>query len=120
MCVQNGADKVASVRDELPLLRDILVADGAPKAPLKDLHALMHDASDAFEVVDTKADDPALVCMCVCVFACMRMVVCDSKRECVYARGMRGMYVVCVCHQPLCMCCVCSLSILRAPLGHPR
>ncbi|PZO77657.1 MAG: AMP-dependent synthetase [Mesorhizobium amorphae] len=44
----------------LPALREVFVLDGAPEAAT-DLCRLMAEAPDAFEPVDTAADDPALM-----------------------------------------------------------
>jgi len=59
------ARKVAKIRDQLPALRHVLlVADEGETTALPgthDLASLMAQASDAFEIVATQAEDPALL-----------------------------------------------------------
>ena len=52
--------KIAKLRDRLPDLQAILCVDGPAEGAL-DLHALAAQASDSFQVVDTLAEDPALI-----------------------------------------------------------
>src|SRR3982074_429152 len=52
--------KLASLRERLPDLHPTLSVDGPAEGAL-DLHALMAQASDRFEVVSTGADDPAFI-----------------------------------------------------------
>jgi acetyl-CoA synthetase len=52
--------KLAAIRDRLPELRTIFCADGPADGAL-DLHALLGQASDRFDPVDTKAEDPAFI-----------------------------------------------------------
>ena len=52
--------KLAKLRDRLPDLQAILCVDGPAEGAL-DLHALAAQASDSFQVVDTRAEDPALI-----------------------------------------------------------
>ncbi|HUC62916.1 MAG TPA: acyl-CoA synthetase [Alphaproteobacteria bacterium] len=61
-----GLEKLLSIRAELPELAHILVVrDGADGSALPegchDFHALLARASDAFEPIDTAAEDPALI-----------------------------------------------------------
>jgi acetyl-CoA synthetase len=57
---QEGAAKVAQVRDALPDLALVLTTDG-PGPGAADFHALLEKASDSFTPVDTSADNPALI-----------------------------------------------------------
>jgi len=52
--------KLAAIRDRLPELRTIFCADGPADGAL-DLHVLLGQASDRFDRVDTKAEDPAFI-----------------------------------------------------------
>jgi acetyl-CoA synthetase len=52
--------KLAQLRDRLPDLQTILCVDGPAEGAL-DLHALMVQASDRFDVVDTRAEEPAFI-----------------------------------------------------------
>ena len=52
--------KLASIRERLPELRTVFCVDGPAEGAL-DLHALLERAADRFEVVDTKAEDPAFL-----------------------------------------------------------
>jgi acetyl-CoA synthetase len=53
--------RLAPVRERLPELRHVIGAAGARDAALHDWDALLSAAGDAFECVDTRADDPALI-----------------------------------------------------------
>jgi acetyl-CoA synthetase len=59
------ARKVAPVRDQIPTLAHVLIADSAAGTPLpaggQDLDALMREASDEFATVATAADEMALL-----------------------------------------------------------
>src|SRR5690349_17854117 len=55
-----GVAKLGHIRAGLPQLRLVLSADGAGDAAL-DLRIEMARASDAFAIVDTAADDPAII-----------------------------------------------------------
>ncbi|MDP2740681.1 MAG: AMP-binding protein, partial [Pseudorhodobacter sp.] len=55
-----GAEKLASLRGELPGLTHVISVDGAAPGVL-DFAALCAAASDQFTPVDTLADDPALL-----------------------------------------------------------
>ena len=52
--------KIMAVRDRLPDLKLVLCIDG-PGDGAQDFHALMDKASDAFQVVGTGPDDPAIL-----------------------------------------------------------
>jgi acetyl-CoA synthetase len=52
--------KLATIRDRLPDLRLVLCADGLADGAV-DLHGIMDRASDRFETVDTRAEDPAVI-----------------------------------------------------------
>ncbi len=56
--------KVAKIRDQVPSLRHVLIvpeADEPLPAGTSDLTALMASASDVFDIVHTKPEDPALL-----------------------------------------------------------
>lgn len=55
-----GAAKIAEIRDRLPDLARVFCVDGAFDGAV-DLPAAMERASDGFEPVATRADDPALM-----------------------------------------------------------
>ena len=55
-----GTAKLSGIRAALPDLRAVFAVDGAGEGAL-DLPALLERASDAFEPVDTAADDPAVI-----------------------------------------------------------
>ena len=55
-----GAEKIRQIRDHLPQLETVLCVDGATDGA-EDYQHLMQSASDAFERVDTLANDPALI-----------------------------------------------------------
>ena len=55
-----GAAKLAAIKDRLPELTTLLSIDGADGVA-RCFHAAIADRSDAFEVADTRADDPALL-----------------------------------------------------------
>ncbi|OSQ49952.1 acyl-CoA synthetase [Thalassospira alkalitolerans] len=57
---QEGARKIAEIRDLLPALEYVYVIDGAPDGCF-DFKALSAEASDEFEPVKTRADEPALI-----------------------------------------------------------
>src|SRR5207244_10405140 len=52
--------KIAKLRDRLPDLETVLCVDGPAEGAL-DLHTLAAKASDRFQIVDTSAEDPALI-----------------------------------------------------------
>jgi acetyl-CoA synthetase len=52
-----GAEKIESIRRELPSLAHVFIVDGAADG----LWPLLDRASNAFTPVDTRADDPALI-----------------------------------------------------------
>ena len=52
--------KLAQLRERLPDLETLLCVDGPAEGAL-DLHALMARASDRFDVVDTRAEEPAFI-----------------------------------------------------------
>ncbi|HLV28678.1 MAG TPA: acyl-CoA synthetase [Burkholderiaceae bacterium] len=56
----HGATRLAALRGDLPALRHVLCIDGPCNDGL-DMAARMADCSDAFEPVETSADDPALI-----------------------------------------------------------
>lgn len=56
-----GLAKLEQVRDKLPDLAHVLVVDGETPGDVMDFHGLLDKASDSFEPVKTKADDPALI-----------------------------------------------------------
>ncbi|WP_353151818.1 acyl-CoA synthetase [Pollutimonas bauzanensis] len=55
-----GAAKLAEIRDRLPGLEVVFNIDGATPGAL-DLHREMAGHSDAFSAIDTAADDPAVI-----------------------------------------------------------
>ncbi|MCC9620983.1 acyl-CoA synthetase [Thalassospira sp. MA62] len=55
-----GAAKIAEIRDLLPALEYVYVIDGAPDHCF-DFKALSSEASDDFDPVNTRADEPALI-----------------------------------------------------------
>ncbi|MBI5018611.1 MAG: AMP-binding protein [Deltaproteobacteria bacterium] len=55
-----GAAKIADIRDRLPELRRVYCVDG-PAEGGESFPRALESASDAFEPVDTRADDPALL-----------------------------------------------------------
>ena len=57
---KEGAAKIAEIRDLLPALEYVYVIDGAPDGCF-DFKALSAEASDQFDVVKTRADEPALI-----------------------------------------------------------
>lgn len=57
---RNGAERLASFRQKLPLLESIFCIDGACDGGI-DLHAELANCPEDFEPVDTAADDPALI-----------------------------------------------------------
>jgi len=57
---REGARKIAEIRDLLPALEYVYVIDGAPEGCF-DFKALSAEASDDFEPVKTRADEPALI-----------------------------------------------------------
>ncbi|MEO1328280.1 MAG: acyl-CoA synthetase [Pseudomonadota bacterium] len=57
---QEGAAKIAQIRDRLPALETVFTIDG-PCTGARDLHAAMVGRSEVFEPVRTRADDPALI-----------------------------------------------------------
>ena len=57
---REGAGKLAALRDRLPELQLVLDIDGASEAA-SDFHAIRGAQSTAFDPVDTRADDPALI-----------------------------------------------------------
>ena len=57
---REGAAKIAEIRDLLPALEYVYVIDGAPDNCF-DFKALSAEASDQFEPVKTRADEPALI-----------------------------------------------------------
>ncbi len=56
----NGAEKLNSIRNQLPCLEQILVRDGEVKNTI-NFHSSLKKESDQFSVKDTLADDPALI-----------------------------------------------------------
>jgi acetyl-CoA synthetase len=54
-------DKVMSLKSELPRLETMLVVGAGDKAGAVDFWAAMMSASDQFEPVSSRADDPALI-----------------------------------------------------------
>ena len=57
---EEGAAKIAHLRDRLPGLRVVLCADG-PAQGARDFRAALERASDRFETVDTAAEDAAVL-----------------------------------------------------------
>lgn len=55
-----GARKLAEIRPRLPALEQVFTIDGRCSGTI-NLHAEMQTCSDAFQPVDTRADDPALI-----------------------------------------------------------
>ncbi|HUU71929.1 MAG TPA: acyl-CoA synthetase [Burkholderiales bacterium] len=55
-----GAEKISEIRDQLPQLKAVLCVDGVAHGA-EDYHRLIQSASDTFDVVDTGANDPALI-----------------------------------------------------------
>ena len=55
-----GAEKISEIRDQLPQLKAVLCVDAVAHGA-EDYHRLIQSASDTFDVVDTGANDPALI-----------------------------------------------------------
>ena len=55
-----SADKIATIRAHLPALERVYVVDG-PVTGFADFHAGLARASEAFQPLDTAADDPAVI-----------------------------------------------------------
>ena len=55
-----GVEKISRIRDRLPGLEAVFSIDG-PLDGAQDFHELLERASDQFEPVKTRADDPALI-----------------------------------------------------------
>jgi len=53
--------KLLAIRDRLPALRTLVVVEGGGRDGTLDFHESLARASDAFEPVDTAADDPAVI-----------------------------------------------------------
>lgn len=56
-----GLAKLEQVRDRLPDLAHVLVIDGETPGDVLDFHGLLDNASDRFDPVKTKGEDPALI-----------------------------------------------------------
>ncbi len=55
-----GAERISQIREHLPHLDTVLCVDGAAHGA-GDYHRLLPQASDSFEVADTRAEEPALI-----------------------------------------------------------
>ena len=55
-----GANTIASIRDDLPELREVINVDGATDRT-EDFYALLERGSDSFKMVPTAAEEPALI-----------------------------------------------------------
>ena len=58
---RSNLDKILEIWDRLPHLETVLVTQGAKGPRTIDFWASVEQASDAFEPVQTRADDPALI-----------------------------------------------------------
>ncbi len=56
----SGADRIAGIRDRLPLLETVISTDGESPG-VEDFHKLVADNDRNFEAAATKPDDPALM-----------------------------------------------------------
>jgi acetyl-CoA synthetase len=56
-----GLSKLLEIREQLPALAEIVVLGGRGRSKTVDFDSMLAMGSDAFEAVDTNAEDPALI-----------------------------------------------------------